>query len=404
MAKISIEYGKPRVDKSMIVSLRLVAGATQKRIATGIELDKSDYRVYPDGRIKITNDTKYFNLQDIYNEYSKLLSSILVKYAGVRLTAQQIMAQIDKERGNGGLKVNFFDYADRWLSISCIKGEKNYRTMLNSLQRYNNGSRTLYFSDITFSFLQGYGLSLKGKPRAQSLYLGAIRHIYKQACLEYNDDNETRLSANLFDRFKVPKQIHKGQRALTLDELKTFMAYKPNGVRDELAKDCAILSLFTMGTNSADLYNAKIYSKGILKYERTKTRDRRSDKAYIEIVVHNSIKSLFDKYKDKTKKHVFSFHIRYSTCTEFNKAINIGLKIIGKKMGIESLTFYQFRHTWASIARNELGASAYDVDEALNHKSRDNSLLDIYVKKDFRNINTLNNKVIGYILKLKGSD
>ena len=54
-------------------------------------------------------------------------------------------------------------------------------------------------------------------------------------------------------------------------------------------------------------------------------------------------------------------------------------------MGIESLTFYQFRHTWASIARNELGASAYDVEEALNHKSRDNSLLDIYVKKDFKN-------------------
>ena len=404
MAQISIEYGKKRTNGSVAVSLIIVSGKTKKRIKTGIDLGVDDYKIYPDGRVRITNNSLYFQVEDVLADYKRRLMSIQRDYMGISLTAEEIYLMMTRKNLKDIKNMNFFEYADSYIERSSLKGKKNYRTMLNSLQRYNNGIRVLPFYYITFSFLQGYSLSLKGKQRAQSLYLGAIRHIYKQACLEYNDDNETRLSANLFDRFKVPKQIHKGQRALTLDELKTFMAYKPNGVRDELAKDCAILSLFTMGTNSADLYNAKIYSKGILKYERTKTRDRRSDKAYIEIVVHNSIKSLFDKYKDKTKKHVFSFHIRYSSCTEFNKAINIGLKIIGKKMGIESLTCYQFRHTWASIARNELGASAYDVDEALNHKSRDNSLLDIYVKKDFRNINTLNNKVIGYILKLKGSD
>ena len=214
----------------------------------------------------------------------------------------------------------------------------------------------------------------------------------------YNDDDNTYLSPTLFDRFKVPRQKPKGQRALPVDVLREFFSFPVETGREELARDCCMLSLCLMGTNSVDLYNATAYKGGKLIYERTKTKDRRSDSARIEIEVHDIVKPLFEKYRSTDGRHVFSFADRYADPQQFNRAINIGLKGIGKRMGVDGLQFYQFRHSVASIARNELHYAKSDIDEMLNHVG-DNRIADIYIKKDFSVINEINRKVIAYIFQ-----
>ena len=396
MAKISIEYGKIKSDGGRNVMLRLVSGRTQKHIPIGVSLDKGDYRVYPDGRIRVTNDEKYFSIEDTLADLTRKMNAILKDSLGLTLTADELYAAMTRKSGGDVRAMNFFAFADDYLSKTEIKGKKNYVTMLNSLQRYNMGLRMLPFASVTFSFLQGYSLSLKDKPRAQSLYLGAFRHIYKQACLMYNDDDNTYLSPTLFDRFKVPRQKPKGQRALPVDVLREFFSFPVETGREELARDCCMLSLCLMGTNSVDLYNATAYKGGKLIYERTKTKDRRSDSARIEIDVHGIIKPLFEKYRSTDGKHVFLFADRYADSQQFNRAINIGLKGIGKRMGIDGLQFYQFRHSVASIARNELHYAKSDIDEMLNHVG-DNRIADIYIKRDFSVINGINRRVIEYL-------
>ena len=398
MAKISIEYGKIKSDGGRNVMLRLVSGRTQKHIPIGVSLEKGDYRVYPDGRIRVTNDEKYFSIEDTLADLTRKMNAILKDSLGLTLSADDLYAAMTR-KGRGDVRaMNFFSFADDYLSKTEIKGKKNYVTMLNSLQRYNMGLRTLPFSSVTFSFLQGYSLSLKDKPRAQSLYLGALRHIYKQACLMYNDDDNTYLSPTLFDRFKVPRQKPKGQRALPVDVLREFFSFPAETGREELARDCCMLSLCLMGTNSVDLYNARTYRDGKLIYERTKTKDRRSDSARIEIDVHDIIKPLFEKYRSSDGRHVFLFAERYADPQQFNRAINIGLKGIGKRMGVDGLQFYQFRHSVASIARNELHYAKSDIDEMLNHVGG-NRIADIYIKRDFSVINEINRRVIEYLFE-----
>ena len=396
MAKISIEYGKIKSDGGRNVMLRLVSGRTQKHIPIGVSLGKSDYRVYPDGRIRVINDEKYFSIEDTLADLTRKMNAILKDSLGLTLTADELYAAMTRKSGGDVRAMNFFTFADDYLSKTEIKGKKNYMTMLNSLQRYNMGLRTLPFASVTFSFLQGYSLSLKDKPRAQSLYLGALRHIYKQACLMYNDDDNAYLSPTLFDRFKVPRQKPKGQRALPVDVLREFFSFPVESGREDLARDCCMLSLCLMGTNSVDLYNARTYRDGKLIYERTKTKDRRSDSARIEIEVHDIVKPLFEKYRSSDGKHVFLFADRYANPQQFNRAINIGLKGIGKRMGVDGLQFYQFRHSVASIARNELHYAKSDIDEMLNHVG-DNRIADIYIKKDFSVINEINRRVIDFI-------
>ena len=397
MATISIEYGKMKSDGSCSVMLRIRSAKTEKRLNIGVTLEKAEYKIYPDGRRKITNDDKYFLVQDLLSDYTKKFNAFIQKMVGYEITAEEIYSFLTKKSESDVKMMNFFDYADKWLAHSDIKGKKNYVCMLNDLARYNNGSRTLPFAYIDFSFLSGYSMSLKDRPRAQSLYLGELRHIYKQACLEYNTETEIVLSPMLFDRFKVPKQRMVGQRALDVDTIRKFFAYEPKTARQTLAQDACMLSVCLMGTNSVDLYNATYYKDGIFAYERTKTRDRRNDQAHIEISVHERIKPLFAKYKGNGK-HVFDFSERYSKPADFNRAINIGLKEIAKEINAENLQFYQFRHSVATIARNDLHYAKSDIDEMLNHVG-DNRIADIYIKKDFSVINEINRKVIDYIFQ-----
>ena len=397
MATISIEYGKMKSDGSCSVMLRIRSAKTEKRLNIGVTLEKAEYKIYPDGRRKITNDNKYFLVQDLLSDYTKKFNAFIQKMVGYEITAEEIYSFLTKKSESDVKMMNFFDYADKWLAHSDIKGKKNYVCMLNDLARYNNGSRTLPFAYIDFSFLSGYSMSLKDRPRAQSLYLGELRHIYKQACLEYNTETEIVLSPMLFDRFKVPKQRMVGQRALDVDTIRKIFAYEPKTARQMLAQDACMLSVCLMGTNSVDLYNATYYKGGIFAYERTKTKDRRNDRAYIEIAVHERIKPLFAKYKG-SGKHVFDFSKRYGKHEDFNRAINIGLKEIASELGIDKLQFYQFRHSVATIARNDLHYAKSDIDEMLNHVG-DNRIADIYIKKDFSVINEINRKVIAYIFQ-----
>jgi integrase len=126
-------------------------------------------------------------------------------------------------------------------------------------------------------------------------------------------------------------------------------------------------------------------------------RDRRADGAYIEVNIPSQAKELMKKYADKER--MFRFHRQYADESGFNKALNIGLRTVAKDIGVDSLQFYQARHTWASIARNDCGIDAYTVDKALNHISKDLQLLDVYVKRDFSAINKANKKVIDFVFQ-----
>lgn len=204
------------------------------------------------------------------------------EYAGIDYDADEAYNYILGSRRPSELE--FFSFAKEWLAKSDLKGKKNYNSMLNSLEQFV-GVRHLPFSTIDYTFLTNYAATLKDKKRAQSLYLGAIRHIHKQAQLAYNTDTKIVISPMLFEKFKVPKQQMKGQRSIPLELLKKIIAVEGTG-RAELARDCFVLSFLTMGMNSADLFDndAKLI-KGRICYHRKKTRDRRADDAYIEVVV-----------------------------------------------------------------------------------------------------------------------
>ena len=398
MATLTKRYGKKQQDGSIGVTLRLRHGNTEVSVPTGIVLCKGEYREYADGRIRVTNDRKYFELEDLFADMTRRMNEFLRTHMFMDFSARDVLRGISSvDCGTDVLDMDFFEFAERWIESSGIKGKKNYVTMLNDLARFLT-VRKLRFGDVTYQLLSVYSRSLADRPRARTLYLGEIRHLWKQACLEYNTDEKAYLSVMLFERFKVPKQVARGQRALSVDEVRrVFGCDVRKGSRQELAKDCCMLSFCLMGTNSVDLYNATEYKDGVLAYERTKTRDRRADRARIEIEVPMQVMRVFEKYRDRSGRRVFSFYRRYSSESTFNAAINKGLKEIGEITGIDGLQFYRFRHAVATVARNELRFAKSDVDELLNHVG-ENRIADIYIKRDYSVVNEINRRVVEFVL------
>lgn len=388
MATITYKIEEPKKDKTRKVSITLSHKGIRKRIHTNITIKECD--LTKQGKIK--SDSLKRNIEDTVNTLKNRLYEIEISLGNKDADIEWIYSQL-----TGNVKtLDFFEYTRKWVGKSNNKGKGNYSIMLNSLYRFLK-SDTLSFSDINYNLLNNYKDYLTGHPRAQSLYLGCMRHIFNEAIREYNMDDNKVITNNPFNSFIIPKSASMTKNRIISDDnlIKLFNFHGTRRVG--MARDCYILSFCLIGMNSVDLYECTSYSNGVLAYDRAKTRDRRTDNAHIEIAVPNIIKPLFDKYKGDSR--VFDFYKKYSNAANFNKHINKGLHIIADILGIPHFDFYSARHTWASIARNRLGIDKYTIHEALNHVS-DMSITDIYIQKDYTNINKANEKVITYIEKL----
>lgn len=388
MATITYELGKQKKDKTIKVYIVLSHRGTRKRIPMNITIKECD--LSRNGNIKSSSIQR--DIEDRINALKNKLYDLEKSIGNKDVDTEWIYSQLI----NGNKTLDFFEYTRQWIEKSSNKGKGNYSIMLNSLHRFLKCD-ILLFSDINYNLLNNYKDYLTGHPRAQSLYLGCMRHIFNEAIREYNRDDVKVITSNPFNSFTIPKSTPMTKDRVISDDnlIKLFNFYGTRRVG--MARDCYILSFCLIGMNSVDIYECTSYSNGVLAYDRAKTRDRRSDNAHIEIVVPNIIKPLFEKYKGNSR--VFNFYKKYSNAANFNKHINKGLHIIADTLDIPHFDFYSARHTWASIARNRLGIDKYTIHEALNHVSN-MDITDIYIQKDYTNINKANEKVIAYIENL----
>ena len=121
--------------------------------------------------------------------------------------------------------------------------------------------------------------------------------------------------------------------------------------------------------------------------------------------VPDILKPIVKKYLNKTdSEYLFDFYKRFSTYDSFNANVNIGIRQICKKVlkldKEKCYSGYTFRHTWATVAQNECGATLADVDFGLNH-SHKTQMARFYVKIDFTPAWELNEKVIEKIFFTK---
>jgi integrase len=358
-----------------------------------------------DQNIKVVTDGIYRNVKAILDE----LSFRVAAYTPDELK-EYILRKLSGAGSVGNL--DFFEYAERYIDRTCKEQPgtaANQRVALNNLARYL-GERRLALTSLTSNFLYKYlswmeksggaGSTPLGE-RGQSLYLGNIRTIFNAAQREYNDYDrgEIPIPNRPFERFKIKKARSiktAEQKALSIAQIRAIRGYTPTRKVDELARDCFMLSFYLCGMNSVDLYRCSELIEGAVRYYRAKVTGRRDDRAEMRVRVEPEAQPLVDKYAGKGIPEVFDFCQRYTHKDKFNAALNNGLKAVGKAAGVEGLSFYYARHSWATIAANACGIPIDTVDDCLAH-SDSRMAKKAYIKKDWTKIYDANRMVLDAI-------
>ncbi len=395
--KALIKKGNKRADGTWNVVIRFTHNSKVRFIPTTMYINKKDITA----SFKIKNANILDRCNDIIKEYRNRLSELSLEFNDIDIDT--IVSYIRKKKESKG--VSFTEFASKWIEESTIKGIKNYKTALNALCSFV-GRDNILCEEINVKTMKAFENALKDRPRAQSLYPNCIKTMFNAARDYYNDeDNDIIRIKHSLDRYKPVEQNVAEKRALDIETIRRIFTLpydniriKGKSSRHDLALDCFRLSFCLMGMNSADLYYADRLEDNTIIYDRMKTKDRRRDKAKIQVKITNYIKPLVEKYKGKER--VFNFYERFTTMESFNRAINIGLKDIGKEIGIERLQFYAARHSMATIAVNDVGISKYIVNDMLNHTDQSLKITELYIKKDFSHINEANVKLLDYILKV----
>ena len=415
--KAEVQQDKQRSDKTYNVKVRFTMNRKVRRLSTNLfitpkELTK-DFKCKEGTPIKKEIDT----LVVYYKERCNKLQIDQNNY-----TLEDILELLNHEHEKNQV-IDFIKFSHEWIASTTIKGAPNYTTAINALVRFI-GKEELDINLITLDFLEDFKsflnkereirtkrLMQQGKRvpsnRSLSLYLISIKKLFNEAKKRYNkkDKNLILIPNSPFIELEIPKQEATRKRAISADIIKKVWklpykdmkkGYKAT-CRYNLAKDCFILSFCLMGMNSADLYNATEMKGNTITYNRTKTKDRRLDKAQMKVDIPKLAQPLIEKYKDKTGKRLFNFYQYYVDEKGFNKAINYGLKEIGRLLEIDDLEYYAARHSWATIALNKVGIDKYTVHAALNHVDETMRVTDIYIERDFANENRANAKVVKYV-------
>lgn len=392
--KALIKKGNKRADGTWNVVIRFTHNSKVRFIPTTMYINKKDITA----SFKIKNANILDRCNDIIKEYRSRLSELSLEFNDIDIDT--IVSYIRQKKENKG--VSFTRFAAKWTEESTIKGIKNYKTALNALCSFV-GRDNILCEEINVKTMKAFENALKDRPRAQSLYPNCIKTIFNAAKEYYNDEDIIRIKHSL-DKYKPVEQNIAEKRALDVETIRRIFALpydnikvKGKSSRHDLALDCFRLSFCLMGMNSADLFNATEIDGNTIVYDRMKTKDRRRDKAEIQVKITDYIKPLVEKYKGKER--VFNFYERFTTMESFNRAINIGLKEIGRELGIDKLQFYAARHSMATIAVNEVGISKYIVNDMLNHTDQSLKITELYIKKDFSHINEANVKLLDYVLK-----
>ena len=394
--KAMIKKGNKKADGTWNVVIRFTHKTKVRFIPTTLYITKKDITA----SYKIKNVNIIDRCNDIIKEYRNRLSELSLEFNDIDIDT--IVSYIRQKKENKG--VSFTRFAAKWIEESTIKGIKNYKTALNALCSFV-GRDNILCEEINVKTMKAFENALKDRPRAQSLYPNCIKTIFNAARDYYNDeDNDIIRIKHSLDRYKPVEQNIAEKRALDVETIRRIFAIPYDNVkvkgkssRHDLALDCFRLSFCLMGMNSADLYNADRLEDNTIIYDRMKTKDRRRDKAEIHVNITDYIKPLIEKYRGKER--VFNFYERFTTMESFNRAINIGLKEIGKEIGIERLQFYAARHSMATIAVNDVKISKYIVNDMLNHTDQSLRITELYIKKDFNTINEANVKLLDYVLK-----
>ena len=402
--------GDKRNDGTYNVKIRVLHNRGQRRIPTSLFARPSD----------LTRSLKIKN-PDILSKCDALIVRMRAAIADVNpfdlesMDVAQLVDHIRTSMRADTFRLDFFSFADGWITCKAETTRRGYEGALRSLERYL-GRRELDVNDITRRMILDYMEATDAEPKLQwshskgrlvetskpkgggtaSRHVMKLAHIYDAARARYNDEDTGRIliPRDPFSRIEYHLPPSEGQKNLGAELMQRIIDAQTDDPLERVALDAFVLSFVTMGANFADLYSAAPPRDGVWTYNRQKTRTRRADRAQMVVFLPPCAYARVRRLVGQTAGAWWLPALRDLDPDKSvaSQKVNRGLANWCRKNGVERFTFYAARHTWATLAR-KAGVEKALVDECLCHIG-DYQLTDIYAERDWDLINGANAKVL----------
>lgn len=279
----------------------------------------------------------------------------------------------------------FLKWFDRFTDRKKGRTKEIYQSTRNRLVAWCQGEENLAkykFEDIKVSWLDDFVdfLSETNRANAIAIHLRNIR-----AVVNYAIDNEV-TTYYAFRRYKI-KYEKTRKRNFDIDTLRKILNHQCEEEWQQKYLDFFKLTFMLIGINSIDLFHLDKIKQGRVEYTRAKTH-----KPY-SIKVEYEAREIIDRYAGKER--LLDFCETYVNHKHFFNNLSKGLNLIKEQLGLEELTTYWARHSWATIAR-KIGISKDTIGLALGHSN--NTVTDIYIEYDLEEVDVANRKVLDYVL------
>jgi len=355
-------------------------------------------------------------LDGILDDYRRAISEL-----GTRIeffTAEDLRDYlINKDK-----PINFISFCDEHMTELRNNGRSgtagNHRAVRNSLVDFF-GKESILITEINSAMLILYEKWLRTErtmKRVNQLgktvittekgmqnggvysHMRDLRTLFNEARKRYNNEDTgvIKIKHYPFKTYKIGAPPKTKKRNISAEEIAQIQnCIVPENSRAELARDLFMLSFYLCGMNAVDIYhlNEVVTEGSRIEYKRSKTSGNRMDEAFISIAIVPEALPLLARYAGHLKN-------RYTHYTGLDSALSKGMKKLRELTGIQNITFYWARHSFATIARNKCSISKDDIAEALNHADSEHRVTDIYIEKSWGVVDRVQTAVIGYLRSL----
>lgn len=366
---------------------------------------------------------KDYNIKD--GIVSEPISLILKKYRDVISRLEEKLDFFDcdgllKHLQTENKPIDFiafgWDHVSKLEKNGKIGSARTYKTVLRSLEDYF-GRKAIFITEINTPMLRAYERyvisprSMERQSRNGSSYtigtpgltvsglhnhMRDLRGLFNVARNTFNDEDMgiIRISHYPFKSYKLQKPPETQKRNVTIDTILAIKNYRgeKEDIQVELAQEMFMLSFYMCGTNAVDFYylDDSNVKDGRIEYKRRKTKGKRKDEAFISIKIVEEAKPLLEKYLGKLQN-------RFTTHSGLSTALSQGFRKFRKDIGVPEISYYWARHTFATLARNTCRKTKDDIALALNHVDEGRKTTDIYIEKDWRIVDEVQEAVVALV-------
>ena len=303
-----------------------------------------------------------------------------------RLTAVQVRDRIVREEQGEQQPITFAAaFSEFGASRRKARTQELYACTWRKIETLCPHAGRLTLEDITPEWLRHLDKDMQpGTPsvNARNVHFRNIRAVMNWAVTEDLTRNYP------FRHFKMHYE-ETDKLSLTLTQLRQLITLPCTGFAREY-RDIFLLSFCLLGINITDLFLLRHsdYVDGRIHYRRSKTGRLYNVKVWPEAA------ALIEQYRGE--RALLCIADRYQSSRNYTQHINDGLKRLIDQPPFNELSTNWARHTYATLAFNELDASRDDVSAALGHKYG-SEITAVYINPDIRKVDELNRRMLDLV-------